>query len=101
MSVYSTTRLGVAVLLGASLLGRASGQEIEEYQMKAAYLYNFVKFVEWPAQSFASAASPIAMCVLGEDPFAGALDEVVRGKTAGGRAVVVRPVAELEGAMSC
>ena len=69
--------------------------------MKAAYLYNFLKFVEWPAQSFANPTSPISICVLGENPFGGTLQEAVRGNTASERPVVVRPLADLAGVRSC
>lgn len=87
------------ILGNLSLVGGA--QEIEEYQMKAAYLYNFIKFVEWPPQSFANAASPVVICVFGEDPFGGALQEAVRGKMAADRTVVVRSVTDLPGSKSC
>jgi hypothetical protein len=97
----TTIRFGVALLVLSSLLSTAVGQEIEEYQVKAAYLYNFAKFVEWPAQSFPSSASPIVICILGEDPFAGSLQEAVRGKTASGRTLVVRPAADLPAAKAC
>ncbi len=42
---------------------------IAEYDVKAAFLYNFTKFVEWPADSFPDAKSPLTLCILGEDPF--------------------------------
>ena len=101
MRVLLTIRLGVVLLLASSVPVRAGGQEIEEYQMKAAYLYNFLKFVEWPAPSFANSTSPIVICVLGENPFGGTLQEAVRGNTANERTVVARPVADLAGARSC
>src|SRR5262245_59413377 len=40
-----------------------------ESDVKAAFLYNFTKFVEWPAASFPDARSPLKLCLLGEDPF--------------------------------
>ena len=43
-----------------------------EYSLKAAYVYNFTQFIEWPGDSFASADAPIVIGVLGEDPFGGA-----------------------------
>jgi len=101
MSMRITARLTIAALLASLGAVCCGGQEIEEYQMKAAYLFNFIKFVEWPPQSFASPSSPIVLCVLGEDPFGSALQEAVRGKTAGDRTVVVRPVTDLAGAKRC
>ena len=94
-------RVSLSLLLGSFAARAANGQEIEEYQVKAAYLYNFAKFVEWPAQSFAGAASPIVICILGDDPFGGALHEVVRGKTASGRTLVIRAISDLPAARGC
>src|ERR1700756_4784994 len=45
-----------------------------EYAVKAAYLYKFTPFVEWPASAFAGPGSPFNVCVLGDDPFGPALD---------------------------
>lgn len=101
MQRHAAIRVEVGLVL-ASLFGfRANPQTVEEYQVKAAYLYNFAKFVEWPPQSFASSNAPIVICILGEDPFGGSVQELLRGKTAAGRAVVVRPVADLPGAKGC
>ncbi len=55
-----------------------------EYSVKAAFVYNFAQFVEWPATAFESPQSPIVIGVVGEDPFGGALEQVVAGKTAAG-----------------
>ena len=94
-------RLGAGLLLGALLLIQAEEQELEEYQVKAAYLYNFAKFVDWPAQSFKTPASPIVVCILGEDPFGSALQEVMRGKTVSGRNLLVRQVGDVSAASGC
>jgi hypothetical protein len=101
MGAHWAIRLTAGLLATASphLLGAGPG--IEEYQVKAAYLYNFAKFVDWPAAAFGSAASPISICIFGADSFGGALDEVVRGKTAGGRILVVRTLSDLAGAKGC
>ncbi len=63
----------------------AGGAEIDEYQVKAAFLFNFAKFVEWPAQAFKSADEPIGVCVLGPNPFGASLSKVVAGKVVGNR----------------
>lgn len=63
---------------------------LSEYQVKAAYLFNFLKFVEWPDQSFADPLAPIVIGVVGEDPFGNALPQVVIGKTVQGRDLVIR-----------
>lgn len=63
-----------------------------EYQVKAAYLLNFTRYVEWPAQAFAAPNSPVTICVLGIDPFGAVLDATTRGRTTQGRAVAVRRI---------
>src|ERR1044071_4339823 len=65
-------------------------QQVAEYQLKAAFLFNFLQFVEWPADAFASADSPIVLGVLGEDPFGELLDQLVQDAAVSGRRIVVR-----------
>ncbi len=69
-----------------------------EFQIKAAFLLNFTKFIEWPANE--SAGSAFSICVLGEDPFGPVLDQLVEGETVGGRKVAVRRI-RAETAGSC
>ncbi len=52
-----------------------------EYELKAAFLFSFAKFVEWPDKSFAGAKSAFTVCVIGSDPFGSYLDEYFLGKT--------------------
>jgi len=81
--LYSLGALICVVMLPTD--GGAQDATVSEYQVKAAYLYNFAKFVEWPAKSFASASSPYQICILGKDPFREALQDLVRGKLVNGR----------------
>lgn len=68
----------------------APPRQASEYDLKAAFLYNFTRFVEWPPDSFAAPDSPLRICVLGPDPFGDTLDEVVRGERADGRELAVQ-----------
>ena len=68
----------------------AQSQEASEYQVKAAFLYNFAKFIEWPADGTWKEGDPLTICVVGEDPFGATLDDTVRGKTVEGHHVVIR-----------
>jgi hypothetical protein len=78
---------GVGVVL---LAGSAFAQETAlEYEVKAAYLYNFVKFVAWPP---AAARGPLTICVAAPSPFATALDDIVRGESIEGRPITTRVV---------
>lgn len=72
-----------------------------EYQVKAVFLFNFARFVEWPPMTFESANAPFALCVYGEDPFGADLDTVVRGELAGGRPMVVRRMSDPRNLAQC
>jgi hypothetical protein len=67
----------------------AAGEESREYKLKAAFIYNFVQFVDWPASAFANAQSPIVITVVGENPFGGALEQATRGKVVRGREIAI------------
>lgn len=82
------------LLLGLVLAFTASAQTIDEYQVKAAFLYNFAKFVEWPALTFKTDKDPLRICVLGQNPFGNALVEGVGGKTVLGRPLVVSGISD-------
>lgn len=77
-------------LVGTTLFLASAHAQPSEYEVKAAFLYNFARYVEWPRASFAGDNSPVAICVLGPSPFAGALERVTAGKTVSGRAFVIR-----------
>ena len=89
--------------IGMSLLGAvsAAAQGPVEYQVKAAFIYNFVKFVEWPAGNPDGIPLPLRVCVIGDDPFDNALDVAVRGKSFNGRELQVSHVADVQEARSC
>src|SRR5271155_5832027 len=94
-------RISFTVGLWTLLALSACAQIVDEYQVKAAFLYNFAKFVEWPPQAFKSATDPIVICVLGQNPFGQALDSAVAGKNVAGRGVVTREVPAALPAGSC
>lgn len=72
-----------------------------EYSVKANYLVRFAAFVEWPSRAFANRQSPLVICVVGRDPFDGALDRAVRAQTAYGRPLTVRRPADAEAVAGC
>ncbi len=59
-------------------------------KVKAAYLYNFAKFVQWPEDRFADDKTPITIGVLGQDPFGSILDKTVQGKRVNGRRFLIK-----------
>ena len=67
-------------------------QIVSEDQVKAAYLYNFAKFVEWPAGQFMSPSAPIRLCVLGNPAIEFELDQVIKGRNIAGRPIAILAV---------
>jgi len=86
---------------GALACAFATGASIDEYQVKAAFLFNFAKFVEWPPQAFKSADQPIAICVFGQNNFGSLLDTAVQGKVIGNRKFVVLEISSPPEASKC
>jgi len=82
------------VLSTASAFAASAG----EYQVKAAFLYNFARFVDWPNRSGATAS--VTICILGDDPFGGDINVIV-GKPVGDRKLQVRRLASASGAADC
>jgi len=94
------TRLWLAVSLLILLLPtgalRAEATASKEYQVKAAFLFNFLQFVEWPAATFPAADSPLNIGILGDDPFGPALDAIVRDENIHGRRLVIQRSQRIE-----
>lgn len=91
-------RLRVLAVISVSLLpllpAQPSAQDVPlEYLVKAAYLFNFAKFVEWPG---GAATGPVTFCVAGRDVFGSVLAETIRGEAIGGRALATRVILEPE-----
>lgn len=79
-----------AALAATLLFSGWSFGALDEYQVKAVFLFNFGRFVEWPQQVYDTPQAPFVICVVGEDPFGKTLDDVVRGESVGSRSLVVR-----------
>jgi hypothetical protein len=93
--------LRALVVLAPLLVSAPALPAATEYQVKAAFLFNFARFVDWPAMTFVSASAPFSLCVYGNDPFGADLDAVVRGESIAGRPMVVRRVQELRDVSQC
>ena len=78
-----------AVMSSASH-AHAQAEGVGEYQVKAAFLYNFAKFVEWPPDPRPPARNSILVCVAGGDPFGRVLDQTILDKTANGQRFVIQ-----------
>jgi len=94
-----------AVVLAWSLIGVSSlpaqQPKATAYEVKAAYLYNFGKFVEWPAAANAASQDPFLICVLGKDPFGASLDATIAGEVIDGRSVLAKRISKPQEALNC
>ena len=100
-SKKTTIRLTLFVLVTSLIQANAESSVIREYQLKAAFLFNFAKFVSWPATAFNRPDSPFEICLLGENPFGSALDETVQGMEVAGRSFVIRKISEARQSLNC
>ena len=85
--------LALSVPLGWTVEAGAQASDpsdSSEYLIKAGFIYNFAKFVEWPTTAFAQTDSPIVIGVLGADPFGSLIDRIVEDKKIGPRGFVVK-----------
>jgi YfiR/HmsC-like len=69
--------------------GQPQTTQILEAQVKAAFVYNFLNFIEWPASAFKRADEPFRVCVVGSDPVSEELVVTVRGETVAGRKILL------------
>jgi len=92
----------VAMCYGAETGQRVPADEPRptDYKAKAAYLYNFARFVEWPEDAFDGPQAPFIIGILGEDPFGQAFDSV-RGKTVKGRTLIIKKIDDVRESTSC
>jgi hypothetical protein len=81
--------------------GDDDSQSAGEYQVKAAFLFNFAKFVDWPSRKFTEADSPLIIGIVGSDPFGGLLEEQVQDQHINDRTVIVRHIASMEELRKC
>ena len=85
--------LGLAL---TAFTAAALSDDLPEYRLKTAFLYNFALFTEWPA----NVSSTLNLCVYGRDPFGEEID-ALQGKPVGDRRMVVRRVTSIEGLTVC
>lgn len=79
---------------------QAESSKLNEYEVKAAYLYNFAKFVDWPAAAFPRENTPLTICIVGKSP----LNEVIEslaGKSIKNRRLVIRQFSKIEDLNEC
>jgi hypothetical protein len=72
-----------------------------EYKVKAAYLFNFTKYVEWPSSAFEKSEAPILIGILGQDPFGEVMEDTVADRRVGKRSVEVRRSRRIDELRNC
>lgn len=83
--------LSVSLSWGPEVLAQdRDSSDSSEYLIKAGFIFNFAKFVEWPQTTFSQPDSPIVIGILGTDPFGAIIDQIVQDKKIGGRGFVVK-----------
>jgi hypothetical protein len=98
----STALVLVAMLSSACApVDQAQAEPLGEYQLKAAFLFNFAKFIDWPGASFSSPQSPFIICILGTDPFGHAMDDVLQDKSIDNRPVTISRPKNITQAKQC
>jgi len=89
------------LLLAARMPAHAAQSNPSEYQLKAAFVYNFAKFIDWPPKAYSSPQSPFAICILGDDPFGSLIDDALQGKVVADHPVVIQRDKEAAAARRC
>jgi len=95
--------MAIAIVWGllSVFVAGAQSPKPTDYQVEAAYLYNFGRFVEWPTKGATARSNSFTICVLGEDPFGQALDATLAGETIGNQRVTARRISSPQMAVDC
>ncbi|MGB8191508.1 MAG: YfiR family protein [Chitinophagaceae bacterium] len=91
----------LAMIIVLCSFSPGSPDQTPAYQVKAAFLYNFSQFVEWPSNAFSGSNAPFVIGVLGTDPFGAYLEELVAGEKAGSHPIVIRKYSEPNEVQQC
>ena len=94
-------RLLVLAISGCALTHPLHAQTSLEYDVKAALLLNFARFIEWPANAFAEPRAPIDICVFAPNPFGSVLDRTLQSETAGEHPLLAREVRSAAESAGC
>jgi hypothetical protein len=79
----------------------AQQPKVSEYQVKATYLYNFGRFVQWPPNATTAKGDSFSICVLGRDPFGPSLDSTLAGETMDGKPLAAKRISTPRDAEGC
>jgi hypothetical protein len=97
----SSLALSLLGLLLVNVDGRAQTPQPSEYQIKAAFIFNFARFIEWPQKAFPQPTSPLVIGVLGENPFHEDLQKTLRDKAVDGHPLMIKEFTSLDETTNC
>jgi YfiR/HmsC-like len=97
----SLIALGLAFIAGWYAPPARTEDSSVEYKIKAAYLLNFAKFIEWPSNRFPQPTTPIIFGVLGQDPFGGNLEKTIGNKSVDRRPLRIQHLQETDDLTQC
>jgi hypothetical protein len=101
MRLIWTFLLVVKIGFFATADGDLYAQRPTEYEVKAAFLYNFAKFVEWPTSYFTDSSEAVVIGILGKYPFGSDLEKTIQGKTVRGRRLIIKRFNRLQTYQDC
>jgi hypothetical protein len=87
--VFTLVLVILALIAGPFINGSYGEEDAAESEVKAAFVYNFIKFVDWPAKAFDGPGSPIVLGILGKDDLLEEL-ETIKDRTAQGRKLTIK-----------
>ena len=90
----------ICLMLSCPPVSRAESGKLTEYEVKASYLYNFAKYVEWPTSAFSRENTPLTICIVGKSPLNDVIESLA-GKTIKNRRLVVRQFSRVEDLNEC
>ena len=93
--------INILLLLFGMFFTDAQPNSYREYQVKAAFLFNFTQFVEWPANALPETTTPWVIGVLGENPFGTYLQEIISGEQVNGHSLVIQQYKNAEEIKTC
>ena len=91
----------VSILVGCCIASVAQVNRSKEYEIKAAFLFNFTQFIEWPSKTFTAADAPFVIGVLGKDPFGNYLDAIIKGEKINNHPLTVKRLNSIKEARDC
>lgn len=86
----------VVVLVARAAPAAGEPPAATEYQIKAAFLYNFALFVEWPPDAAPQPNTPFLIGIFGEDPFDADVEQAMKDETVNGRPIVIKHFSRVE-----